>query len=321
MLLYTVFLFISLSLINIAHCNMLAQCGFYRGDFLKMLSERGGRALYLPLVSVFCFLAAFVLWEIALWAGILLLIAGAALSAAYMLRTGRSEYSRLSRFVVSECISLAACVLGHLSGGAVLCMLPVLSVFIALISNAFWLKMTFKKRFAEYAKRSEALSGSSRLLVLTAHTVKVDVPAVLRRLCENEDDLKIYGDVRAELLYRNMPEKCHKMVFCAEISSLAETLSLLKLISPEYVIITGQKGQTDKRLSDMLEKCRAVYCDNDALLHAKNVIVPEETMREDELSKEEGSVLACCIAALMSMGIDGKTLVKRKNVLLGTVEK
>lgn len=322
MIAYTVLLFIAVSLIDLRHCAMLAECGFVGGDFLKKLSEKGGKALYLPLVSVFCFLAAFVLWEISLIAAVLLTAAGVALCAVYCIMGGWCRYSRLSLFIVCEAISLLLCILGYLTGGGILCMLPILSVFSALAGNAIRLKAGQGRRLSRYERRGESLSGAHRVLVLTSPQVRADVAAVLERLTEKEEGFDVYRDVRAELLYRDMPQKSDNMIFCADIHCAAETQGLLRLISPQYLLVLGAKGRADKRLIRELSRCEAVYTDDAELSDGNNIIdVRELDCVDGDLSPEEKSILAACADILVRLGVSGQSVRQRAGLLLIRVEK
>ena len=53
-------LFISVSLLNICNANMLFSCGHSWRAYLKRISERGGKLLYFPMASVFCYMASFI---------------------------------------------------------------------------------------------------------------------------------------------------------------------------------------------------------------------------------------------------------------------
>ena len=322
MIVYTVLLFIAVSLIDLRHCAMLAECGFVGGDFIKKLSEKGGKALYLPLVSVFCFLAAFVLWEISVIAAVLLAAAGVALCAIYCIMGGWCRYSKLSLFVVCEAITLLLCILGHLTGGGILCMLPILSVFAALAGNAIWLKAGKKRRLSRYEQCGARLDGAHRVLVLTSSQVRVDVAAVFERLTKKEEGFCVIRDVRAELVYRDMPEKSDNMIFCADIINAGETQGLLRLISPQYMIVLGAKGRADKRLTQEMSRCEAVYTDDTELTDGDNVIdVRELESVDDSLTNEEKDVLAACADVLVRLGVSEESVRLRAGLLLRRVEK
>lgn len=316
-------LFISVSLLNICNANMLFSCGHSWRAYLKRISERGGKLLYFPMASVFCYMASFIFVSFQRPAQKMIsyLLLGIAFLLCAMYCYKRKDFMKLRGealpvFLVSEVILVIICAAGYFSGGAILAIMFILSIFTSGLADHIFLCMTKKDRLKKY-KNFTAFQDKKRICIL--NSTQIDVVETLRAMLSSSYSCAVFEDIAPVALFSEEPPAEDICLFSSGIYSAKDTSELLFATNPDILIVIGSNVAVSNRLIEQMKTSGAeIYTDNAGLIAALNCM--DITQYENlglGLEKKENEIAAMCEDICLSLGLEGGVVKNTLQGLLG----
>lgn len=310
MIAYIITACICLTVINFINARMISDCGFSWKHFIYKLSENNGRCIYLLIFSVFSYLIGFIFSFSKPIIGYLFILLTLALSATYSFfyidYLKKKTEGCTVVFIISELILSLLIFIGAVSGGAISCMLFILSLFIIYFSAKIYERATSSLTSQKFIQ-TDFMPDKYRVCIISS--LKQDIASTFCSIAGDEKICKVYDGIPPRVLCSKEGLNGDICIVNNEPEGVSFVSELINLVKPNVLVILGTKDEPDRRILNAVGEDISIFTDNETLLKLNNSRDVASLENKDYgYSSEENMIISLCVEICLMASVDEKTI-------------